>query len=528
MNHPVIPVHDCSIYCPYCTNKIFKHCNNPYDIITEKTIINCKRCHQNFIYVNCPKCQEKIYFMTNIKYYLDSIMIIKIQCPYIDCNFIFSYNNCNFCGRSIINSLDYINRKESKLICGNNNCMKNYNTYICPYISCKNSILILFDDIKEGIELKCEEENIFQQVSCIKCKQYLIWKNEDKINYIEGQRIYCPNKECGVSCFNKIYCSLCNGLNIFKSGGFDFGVLIQCIYCPNKFSKYFCPKCYVIIESKENVEGKFISCKCLNSFSFINCLYCHGINFFNKINYYIPGQIIICVYCNKSFNKILCPYCNGVNGFYKSEFKYGEEYQCIYDDCKQSFIIYLCPLCKTTNYSQEIKNIITCNNCENKFSNTICLYCSCIIGYLGQLDQQDIQCPNDKCKNIFKCIRSSGLSPVLEDQYGSNNILNIIYLKIYPHTKRLIGKLFNSNKNNNDTNKIKHGHETKILMTPYLKTFNFSNGISFNFNNPEIHYLDTYISNLIIHNQKIYCNLRKYKNINLPTLEEILSINNNI
>jgi hypothetical protein len=559
-----------TIKCPYCLKAKQEPNNN------ELSKINCNKCYKSFIFIKCISCSGNIYFRYISKEY-KFLLNLQISCPYMNCKVSFINHTCTYCTK-INKRLNSPEELDTYLECTNINCKKKYSIIDNPEYG--DDFIILNEKVPEGRLIKYGKEDktfnyTFSQISCIGCFNHLIWKNDNmcKKVYVEGQPVICANSKCDLSApndrkyFNKVVCPYCCKKLIFKKNNFNFGVLIECIYCLGQFSQCFCPNCKEILYSEENLETVKINCyKCQISFCIVNCLMCRKINIWNG-NSYVPGQTIICAYCQFKFNKVSCNLCRKIIPFYDADFKFGEEYKCIYEECQVSYSILLCPCCKVSNYVIKNENVlkqphIKCGNCGISFFNISCLDCYKVILCLGEMLENFkvciIKCPYNDCnsRRLFqfkKCCECKKLCYFCKENTKIlNEFKNFNYdetcdicrlnkekkkykiLSILFRVKSAFIKFANKEDLNYENNfddystysdlNSHQNYENFLLQSKNYFGINFKQGLKYQFDDPDLSKADVLREDLMIKNQKIYeisQNNEKYVN-DLPTYDQLM------
>ena len=387
--------------CPLCDQQII------LNVVDEN--IHCNSCKQNYIYKYCPECDSIIYFRPM---YYDGY---NIQCPYISCHSISCSVKCIKCNKKIFFTSNYKYFQGDTVEC--KECQISFKKIKCPYKTCKETIKVEKNEkFFEGNQLKCLHNNIpytFQKVGCWFCGRHCVWDNTKNKIYIEGQEIICPYPECQ-HVTNKVTCPKCLSSSYITKANLEMGKKINCLIknCNYTYNIYFCPFC-----KKTNygdgspLAGSLIKCNfCSKYFCFVNCFYCKQIYFWKNSKKYIPCQTIICSndHCRKKSALIQCPFCRKTNHFTKGVFTLGKEYGCSYHECKKEFIILYCGICNMThikNPNLDLDLLYKCDNCKNYMPTIQCPHCyrfCCLDNNKIKLDNiSRIKCPYSSCGNDF-------------------------------------------------------------------------------------------------------------------------------
>ena len=126
--------------CPLCNNLIILN--------VESEEIKCNSCNKSFIYKYCPECTSIIYFH---KMYYDGY---NIKCPYISCHSISCSVKCIKCNKKIFFRSDYKYFQGDTVDC--KECNLSFKKVKCPLLGYDQNINIRVEDnFFEGKKLQC-------------------------------------------------------------------------------------------------------------------------------------------------------------------------------------------------------------------------------------------------------------------------------------------------------------------------------------------------------------------------------------
>ena len=404
--------------------------------------------------ITCCHCNNKIYIEKNC---IEKLNGVNIKCPYIFCSKYFFMSLCPKC--NIYNKIPKFISEGDLIECLNKStCRYQYLQSHCVIAGCLDIMYFskpkVFLNSPNGLLYNHKNILLYQKISCFYCYRPIdfITKEANNINrYFDSMQTKCPYTDCG-KCFNRIICSICSAINIFKKGTFIMGHKIKCFKCHKYFSKILCPRCSKINPLEKHFfkygefECRFKSCSKITSMA--NCVHCLRLNYFNLINKtsLIAGQTIICGYpdCKKEFSTVVCPSCHEINPFPNGGVILGKLYKCKYSAiCNKYFQILVCPQC--WSYSRSFEEIegkkYNCNKCNKLIINFGCPFCNVSIMGIDTsfIHGQLIKCPSPECSKKFsfcRCFECKRLIYSEENKsivgksvfcnYCKNNSVNII------------------------------------------------------------------------------------------------------
>lgn len=379
------------------------------EISSECRNIQCDLCKKMYCIYFCIYCFKPIYYSKEL------ICECQIMtCPYSNCGLKFIQMHCPKCTQKIF--ADYSAEGEI-LPCPN--CKEKIRLVKCPLFGCPNVISLPLNYI-EGEPIVCKnhleipgKEYKFQCITCVHCSKSIIFKLQENVVYIEGQKVTCPYKECQRS-FNKVTCPQCKGYITMAGGDLFPGKYIDCLNprCKFSFIIYYCCFCSNVIKRPKDKtfepDGQLLPCpnpKCKKNILFINCLLCHNTFYWKNINNYIPGQLIKChtPTCSQRFIRVKCPFCQ--NAFVKllQNFSFGKNILCPKLNCEKEFRLIYCEKCKfiCTKKVQNSPHFDSiCDKCGNDIASIKCPYCYELLTKVDQkYENCKIKCPT--CTKIF-------------------------------------------------------------------------------------------------------------------------------
>ena len=236
--------------------------------------LNCKKCHIRFMNWGCPFCKSNI---------MDKNTSLKlgqmVQCPAPHCQKKYSFIRCSKCERLIFS-------KENENIL--------------------------------GVSVKCQHKNCgaYTLIShCPHCDTKAIY-SEFKNDYIEGEKIKCPNKECqkeyDFKKNNEIYRNYLTVLEPIEGSVINFGIAEvdeNFLYKENLFTDKRILKNSRLYPTQYSSEFELEQKSTSNSKSFEECMICHNNR---KESIFFPcGHRCACYNCAVIYFEVFqkCPKC---------------------------------------------------------------------------------------------------------------------------------------------------------------------------------------------------------------------------
>ena len=516
------------ISCPHCSEsvKIISRNNllisngnerQEKNIMTEEFInISCSKCSNNFSFIICIYCSEKIMMkihpLSNIIKY-NGINGLNIKCPYKSCNKIFYFSECPKCRNT--NKIQKLIKEGDIISCKNEKCEFQYIEAFCPIKLCQEITWTQrpknYSNCQEGIITIHKNSVIYQKISCYGCHRPICYASSKvkKNKYIEGQKVICPYSDCR-KVFNRLICPNCAFDNYIDQGWYEYGTEIRCSLCKENFGKILCPISGKLSRFKVNFfEFGEIKCgveDCHKIHNLMNCLYCRQLNIFpDKIQ--LICRRIKCGYCDHTFCKVYCPNCSKINPFPFGDFFFGKIYKCQYFNCLKEFQYLICPNCNlisTLKYKKEGQKF-QCSKCKTIYMNFGCKFCK--LNILAQDSNlkvgQLVKCPSALCGKVFsfmQCHKCERLiySEENENIYGkakrcSNpNCKEYSIMTLCPKCKKRVLYHGNNDIKENENVKCQNCGENYIferkdnLYTGVLKIYEEIQGTAFNFGKGEV------------------------------------------
>ncbi|MCQ2818169.1 MAG: RING-HC finger protein [archaeon] len=358
------PIKDCELYHGIENDQIEKESNFPGGI-------KMKHYRKIIKIINCPQCQEMIYFISP-EIYTEGQQIICTKCKYS-----FHRLICPECKK--INILKHFEFGE-KIMCSNPDCLKCFTKVVCPYCMGNNCFVKL--NQYGGYNVKCKAQGCngqFTMMNCSYCKRLNIIHGK---HIRPGETIQCGYEDCN-SFINKVTCPSCKRFNIYDSP-FPLGKTVKCQFqnCSKSFKAFMCPYCKVFKFSKKQTPF---------------------------------GIQLTCQICHCFFVNLNCPFCKMNIIDHKSSLNEMQLTQC--PSCKKNFSATICVNCKNPIYSQENELIenkpLVCNedNCRHKLVCVSCPSptCKCVIAFHGRIKafEEGEKCKCNSCNLEFEPYETS-------------------------------------------------------------------------------------------------------------------------